>query len=109
LVEMEEGTEESSSPKVAVAELTEVGRNRQATAGRLGFRQRGAWEREGEWVRERAAWAEGDRPRPGSCWASRLDGLAWPLGQDHVLFFFFFPFLFISLILIKRVCKFYFL
>jgi hypothetical protein len=34
---MEEGAEESSSPKVAAAELVGVGRNRQVTAGRLGF------------------------------------------------------------------------
>jgi hypothetical protein len=37
LVEMEECAEESSSPKVVAAELARVGRNRQATAGRLGF------------------------------------------------------------------------
>jgi hypothetical protein len=37
LVEMEEGTKVSNSPKVAAAELAGVGRNRQATAGRLGF------------------------------------------------------------------------
>jgi hypothetical protein len=59
--------------------------------------------------REQRGLGRFDRPRPGSCWASRLDGLAWPLGQDHVLLFFFFPFIFISLILIKRVCKFCFL
>jgi hypothetical protein len=34
---MEEGMEESSSPKVAAAELVGVGQNRQATARRLGF------------------------------------------------------------------------
>jgi hypothetical protein len=33
LVEMEEGAEESSSPKVAAAELAGVGRNRQAMTG----------------------------------------------------------------------------
>jgi hypothetical protein len=37
LVEMEGGSEEGCSPKVAAAELTGVGQNRQVTAGRLGF------------------------------------------------------------------------
>jgi hypothetical protein len=37
LVEMEEGSEESNSPKVAAVELAGVGRDRQAVAGRLGF------------------------------------------------------------------------
>jgi hypothetical protein len=47
LVEIEEGVEESSSPKVVAVELAGVGRNRQATAGRLGFT--GELEREREW------------------------------------------------------------
>jgi hypothetical protein len=47
LVEIEEGAEENSSPKVAAAELTGVGLNRQAMAGRLGFA--GELEREREW------------------------------------------------------------
>jgi hypothetical protein len=47
LVEIEEGAEESSLPKVAAAELAGVGLNRQATTGRLGFA--GELEREREW------------------------------------------------------------
>jgi hypothetical protein len=34
---MEEGAKESNLPKVAAAELAEVGRSRQAAARRLGF------------------------------------------------------------------------
>jgi hypothetical protein len=91
LVEMEEGSEESNSPKVAVAELAGVGRDRQATARRLGFaREELESERGGESERESCGLGRFDRPRPGPYWASRLGGLAWPLGQDHVLFFFFF-------------------
>jgi hypothetical protein len=66
LVEMEEGAEESSSPKVAAAELAGVGRNRQATAGRLGFRQSRAREREGKRVRESSVgWVGLTDPDPG--------------------------------------------
>jgi hypothetical protein len=56
---------------VAVAELAGVDRNRQATAGRLGFRQRGARERERRREWERAAWA-------GSVWPTQTRAL---LGQ----------------------------
>jgi hypothetical protein len=46
---MKEGMEESNSSKVAAAELTGVGRNRQTAAGRLGFaREELGSERGGE-------------------------------------------------------------
>jgi hypothetical protein len=91
LVEMEEGSEESNSPKVGATELAGVGRDRQATAGRLGFaREDLGSERGGESEREPCGLGRFDQPRPRPCWASRLDGLAWPLGQNHVLFFFLF-------------------
>jgi hypothetical protein len=46
LVEMEEGSEESNSPKVAAAELARVGRDRQAMARATRVRQRGTRGRE---------------------------------------------------------------
>jgi hypothetical protein len=70
---MEEGTEESSSPKVAATELAGVGQNHQATVGRLGLHQRGAREREGERVRESSVgWVGLTDPDPG---------LVGPVGQ----------------------------
>jgi hypothetical protein len=56
--------------------------------------ERSSGERGGESEREQRGMGRFDRPRPGPCWASRLDGLAWPLGQDHVLISFFFFFFF---------------
>jgi hypothetical protein len=50
---MEQGSEEINSPKVAAAELAEVGRNRQATVGRPGFaREELGRERGGKSERE---------------------------------------------------------
>jgi hypothetical protein len=66
LVEIEEDAEESILPKVAVVELAGVGQNRQETAGRLGFCQRGARERERERMREGSVgWVGLTDPDPG--------------------------------------------
>jgi hypothetical protein len=63
---MEEGSEESNSPKVAAAELAGVGRDRQATVGRLGFaREELGSERGGESEREPYGLGRFDRPIPG--------------------------------------------
>jgi hypothetical protein len=91
LVEMEEGSEESNSSKVVAMELAGVGQDRQATARVTRVRQRGTRGRERwrEW--EEAVWAGSVWPTQiRAWWASRLGGQAWPLGQDHVLFLFFF-------------------
>jgi hypothetical protein len=56
LVEEEEGTERSVSPKVAAVEFAGGDQNHRAMVRRLGFCQRRAQEREGE-RSERAKWA----------------------------------------------------
>jgi hypothetical protein len=48
---MEEGSEESNSPKVAATELAGVGRDRQTMVEATRVRQRGTRERERERVR----------------------------------------------------------
>jgi hypothetical protein len=62
---MEEGAEESNSPKVAATELPGACRDHQAMAGRLGFaiEELGS-ERGGESEREPCGLGRFDRPRP---------------------------------------------
>jgi hypothetical protein len=54
--------------------------------------ERSSGERVGENEREQCGLGRFDRPRPGPCWASRIGGLVWLLGQDQVLNFWFFSF-----------------
>jgi hypothetical protein len=80
LVEVEEGTEASISPKVATVEVTGAGRNRQATAAAIQIARRIDGRERGERVGAGLGrWTDPDLSRVGRLgqqagWASRPDG-----------------------------------